>query len=465
MKAKLAIKHELWYRGNLTWKLHKVQLIVYKALRHLPKGTREAVVLIARRWGKSYLGVVMALEDCLQNPGKQVFIVGPSLKQTRRIITPLIREITLDAPQGLIKQTKSELTWTVGESTLIIGAFDTALESFRGLEAISIYLEESGLADVQEYEYTLKSVLRPTLMHSQGRLTHLTTPPREENHPFVFSTMPEAHLNNAMFVYTIEDNPLMSKEEIEAEIQASGGRESEHCKRELFCKIVKDEKRLVTPEFDEERHVKKLTSPPYTYYLTAIDFGGVRDNHALLLTYFDFERNKTCIFDEVWLGINTGTDEIIKAGRRMESSNDVFWLKGAPARIIDAPDQLLIDVKRMKYECTKPQKGKDSVEDGIQALRVGLLKDQIEIDPRCIVLIQTLKYGMWDKHRKDFQRTDALGHCDMIAALSYAYRHTDRVNNPFPPNLGLNRDTHFYMDEKSRRNNDTIERAFVEDDD
>lgn len=458
------ITDELWKRGNLTWKLHSSQLIVYKALRALPVSVREAVVLIARRWGKSYLGIIMALEDCLLGSGKQVFIVGPSLKQTRRIITPLIREICADAPKGLIKQTKSDLTWAVGESTLIIGAFDTALESFRGLKADSIYLEESGLANPEEYEYTLKSVLRPTLMHSRGRLHHLTTPPREENHPFIFSTMPEATLNEALFTYTIENNPLLSKEEIEAEISAAGGRGSEHCERELFCRIVRDTQRLIIPEFDENRHVVPLIAPEYTHYLTSIDFGGVRDNHALLLSYFDFERNKTCYLDEVWMNINTGTKEIIEAGKELEHRHNVVWLKGIPKRIIDAPDQLLIDVKRMGYECSKPQKGKDSVEDGIQAIRVAFQKDQIEIDPRCKVLIETLKYQMWDKHRKDFQRTDILGHGDMLASQSYAHRHQDRHNNPFPPNLGMHKDIHYFIKQKQSDNESVLAQAFLNDD-
>lgn len=435
-------KDELWRRGVLTWKLHTTQKIVYASLRALPRETREAVVLISRRWGKSYLGVAMALEDCARYPGSQVFIVGPSLKQTRRIITPIIREMCLDAPSGFVRQSKSDLTWHVGESTLIIGAFDTALESFRGLEAEAIYLEESGLANPQDYDYTLKSVLRPTLMHSRGRITHLTTPPREEDHPFVSATMPAAVINNALYTYTIEDNPLLTPEEIETEIAAAGGRGSEHCERELFCRIVRDTKRLICPEFQEAESVKEFTPPDYTYYLTSIDFGGTQDNHALLLCYYDFELNKVRVLDEGWLDINTPTDEVLNLGTALEQRHNVRWLTGEPYRIIDAPGQIHVDIRRMGYNCRAPSKGKDSVEEGIQACRVAFRKGQLEIHPRCVRLINTLKYGMWDKTRTTFQRTEALGHCDMIAALSYAYRHVDRQNNPFPPGLGLVRHIH-----------------------
>ncbi len=457
------VKDTLWRRGQLQWKLHSMQLIVYKALRALPKPIREAVVLISRRWGKSYLGVIMALEDCLQNPGVQVFITGPDLKQTRRILAPLIRLICQDAPAGLITQTKSELTWTVGESTLLIGAFDTALESFRGLEAFSIYVEETGLADIENYEYTIKSVLRPTLMHSRGRIHHLTTPPSAENHPFVVHTLPEAALNKALFTYTIEDNPLLSKEDIEAEIQAAGGRQSSHCRRELFCEIVRDEHRVIIPEIADS-HCVRLKQPDYTYFLTSVDFGGSQDKHALILTYFDFQRNKFCVVDEVFLDINTGTDQVMSSVLQMEKRNKVKWLKNQPKRIIDAQPQTLIDIKRMGLVCSAPEKGKDSVEDGIQALRVAFLKNQIEIDiDKCPILIQTLKYGMWNKKRDDFQRTDALGHCDMLAALSYAFRHTDKFNNPFPAHIGMHKDTHYFEVARNNDNEDELDKAFYQD--
>lgn len=456
-------KHELWRRGILSWKLHPVQLIVYIALRALPKSIREAVVLIARRWGKSYLGVLMAIEDCIRNPNKQVFIVGPSIKQTRRIITPIIRDICADAPPGMIKQTKSDLTWAIDDSTLLIGAFDTALESFRGLEAFSIYLEESGLADSQEYEYTLKSVLGPALMNTQGRIHHLTTPPREEDHPFVTTTVPSAILNNSYYTYTIEDNPRLSKEEIESEIKAAGGRGSEHCERELFCKIVKDRERLLLPEFDESIHVKDIVKPSHSFFITSIDFGGTKDPHAGLLGYYDFERNKVCIIDETWLPINTGTDEIIKAHLDMETRNNVAWLKGSPQRVIDAPGQVLTDIKRLGYSGGLPQKGKDSVSDGIQALRTALTKGSLEIHPKCIKLITTCKYGRWDKNKEDFQRTDALGHCDPVAALSYLFRHIDRSNNPFPQHLGLNRDDHYFERDREYDNMATLDTVFYDD--
>lgn len=397
-------------------------------------------------------------------PGSQVFIIGPNHKQTTKIITPLINEICEDAPKGLITRTKSELLWKVGESTLLIGAFDTANESLRGMRANAIFLEESGLAGAEDYEYTLRSVLRPTLMHSKGRMVHLTTPAVELDHPLHRESMPKAAMNGALYTYTIRDNPLLTPEEIEKEIEDMGGLESVHCQRELFCQLVKDEERLLVPEFFEELHVKPIIAPPYKHWLTSVDFGGSRDNHGAILAYYDFIRGKYVILDEVFLAINTGTDEIVAKCLEMEARNVVIWPEGLAKRVIDAAGQTHVDIKRLGFKCSLPLKGKDSVLEGINALRVAFKQGQIEVHPRCVHLIQALKYGMWDKLRKDFARSEALGHCDMIAALVYNFRHINMRSNPWPANLGMHKETHYYDDRKKNdmENEEAVEKAFYD---
>ena len=120
-----------WRAGILHWKLHKAQLLIYKLVRNLPKDEREALLFCARRFGKSFLGVIMALEDCLQNPGVQVAIAGPKFKQALKIVKFNMRKILKDAPKGLIKQVGS--TWVCSNgSTLVVTGFDTILETERG---------------------------------------------------------------------------------------------------------------------------------------------------------------------------------------------------------------------------------------------------------------------------------------------------------------------------------------------
>ena len=433
---------ELWRRGVLKWKLQAPQPAIYNAIRSLPPEVREILIFCSRRLGKSYLGVVMALEDCLTNDNVEVAIIGPNLKQTKSIITPILNQIKTDAPDGLIKQTKSELLWTVGKSTLVIAAFDTALESVRGRAFFNIYLEESGLANIEEYEYTINSVLRPTLMTSRGKIIHLTTPAKQVNHPLHAITLPSCASNNALFNYTIEANSRMTKEQIEEEIESMGGRDNAHCQRELFCRIVKDESSLIIPEFDPSRHIKSLTLPEYYNALTSIDFGGSLDKHGIVLCFYDFKRAKFCVFREALLDKNTPTINIKTTALDIEKS--IRWNK--PNRLGDAPGQIRIDLASEDFYCRQPTKEKGSVEANINAIRLAFQRNQIEIDPSCTKTIATLQYGSWLSNKEDWQRTPELGHLDLLAATLYAFKHIDK-SNPYPPNYQLNRAEHYYEPE------------------
>ncbi len=54
--------------------------------------------------------------------------------------------------------------------------------------------------------------------------------------------------------------------------------------------------------------------------------------------------------------------------------------------------------------------------------RLNLLVDsgRLVVHPRCKLLIQTLKNGVWDKNRTEFGRSEiGLGHMDALASLIY----------------------------------------------
>jgi hypothetical protein len=65
--------------------------------------------------------------------------------------------------------------------------------------------------------------------------------------------------------------------------------------------------------------------------------------------------------------------------------------------------------------------------------RVG--QDKVVIHPRCTFLALSLESGTLNKQRNDFNRSEALGHCDAIAALQYGVRCLDRTN-PWGDRIG-----------------------------
>jgi len=424
-------KQEAWKRGILKWKLHSAQKEVYAKIQKLSQKVREVAVLISRRWGKSYLGVTMALEDCIRTDGIQVAIIGPNLKQTRAIILPIIKKIAADAPEGFIKETKSELRWQVGKSTLIVAAFDTALESLRGLELWNVYLEETGLAHPDNYDYTLKSVIYPTLMHAKkhkgaGRIHHLTTPAKEIDHPFHTQTLSKCKANGALFVMDITTNPLLTRDEIDEEIEILGGSDSVHTQRELFCRIVRDSSITVCPEFNES-YVKEFNIPQVYAPIVAGDFGGVRDKHAFFLMWFDKRDNKIKIWDERIFDPQTSTLSIVNELYDFERS--LNYGEDLP-RWLDAPGQLLVDLSDEPYNYPATLPKKNTLDESVVELRRPFRRNEIEIHPRCDFLIRSLRSGRFNKNKTDFERTVEFGHLDAIAALIYGIRHVDTRVQP-----------------------------------
>lgn len=420
----LRLKKAAWSIGKLEYKLHSAQRKIYETIRNTQQ--REVVILCARRFGKSYLGCVMAIEDCLRNPGIQVRIIAPDIKQASAIVVPLINKISKDCPNGVIQRTKSEHKWVVGKSELILGGFDTTnIESHRGSESYAIYIEESGVAHPDQYSYAMNDVLKPQLLHTRGKIVHLTTPPKELNHPFTLDTCAVAKHANAFFKYTIYDNPLLDQEQINEAISDCGGVETTAFKREYLCEIVKDENTLVFPEFKEEIHFAEFPFPEYGVYTTSIDFGGIRDKTVALVGCYDFLTGNDLIVDERVFDVNTDTAQIIETIKDMEARYNITQ------RFCDSSGQTHVDLHKIhNYYAPIPQK--DDLDAAINNVRLRLGQNKILVHKRCKFLKETLNNAQYNERRTDFLRTEFLGHCDAGMALVYLTRMMDRTTNPYP---------------------------------
>ena len=421
----------LWHKGKLIWKLHSAQVLIYNTIKGLPTSTREALVFCARRFGKSYLGCVMAIEDCLKNPGVNVYIIAPSRRQAGEIIRPIMRKICEDSPPGMVIPTSQFKYKFANGSELILAGFDSALESMRGMEAYNVYLEETGQAtsNLDEFLYMFMSVYMPTLMHSRGKIIHLTTSSPLVDHPLHIHTLPQARLNNAFFRFTIRDNPLLSEKDIEAEIESLGGIDSPHVRRELFCEIVRDDSIVAVPAFRESLHVGDVIHKPWGNYLVAGDFGGSRDLHFFVLMIYSHDFGVPAIIEEKWFPANTSTGKIIKEIGK--------WDQYTQRRVVDAPSQVRIDMMiEDGYSTMLPVKA--GFIETLAFLRNTFFKDEIIIDKKCTKLIETLRSGTLNDTRTDWARTPTLGHCDALMALVYGLRFMDKLSDLRPKRTDKN---------------------------
>ena len=412
--------------GDLSFKLHKAQVKIHKQIKKLPKSTREALIFCARQFGKSYLGCLMAIEDCIQTPGVQVTIIGPSIKQTVKICRPRIATISADAPKGLMVQTRSQNIWRFKNgSILTLEGFDTVLESMRGQTNHRVYMEETGTAtaDADDYEYMVHSVIIPTLMHAKGKLIHLTTPSKIVDHPLHTITLPKCKLNKSFYKFTIEDNPRLTKRDIAQEIEITGGIDNVACQRELYCEIVRDESIVVVPTFIEEMHVGEVALQDWYVPLVCGDFGGVNDLHCFHLIAYDHNRGRVVVLEEKWFPNRTPTSVIVDGLRE--------WDTYSTSRVLDAHGQTQVDLAGLKYSTTVPIV-KDSFDSTVHFIRDMFYRNQVLINPSCELLVETLRSGTFNKKRTDFMRTSTLGHLDALMSLVYGLRSVNKITDNRP---------------------------------
>ncbi|RYG66946.1 hypothetical protein EON64_08570 [archaeon] len=368
----------------------------------------------------------MALEDALKNPGVQVAIVGPTFKQTKAIVSPLMNKILESCPEGLVTQHKSTSVWNLSNgSSVVLGGFDTILEAMRGLDIYSIYLEETGLAtsDLEEYFYLLYSVLFPTMMHSRGRLTHLTTPAKTPDHPLHTETKLKCEQKGAFYQYTIRQNPLLTEAEIAAEIDQLGGPTSISTRRELFCEIVRDESITVVPQFEESVHVSLL---PLSYEHLSLqiagDLGYTKDLSVFHLMGYSHDLAKTLILGEKMFPAKTPTTDIV-AGLS-------DWRELTQRAVVDIQGNTRVDMSSMGFGTSAPIK--DHFEPTVSFIRDQFYRNSVLIDPTCTLLIQTLRSQTFNKQKTDYLRTSTLGHADALMSLIYGLRSIDKVTDLRP---------------------------------
>ena len=342
-----------------------------------------------------------------------------------------------DCPEGLIHPVKSEDTWYFSNgSELKLGGFDTNSSAERGKTLYRVYIEEIVESSPDDYLDFLRSDLAPALMHSKhAQIVYLTTLPKIPDHPFILETMPEAIVKGSFFKYTIHDNKKLSKEQYDAMVKLMGGEDSIDFKRECLCEIVRDSTIILAPEFSDNIHVKECKRLDFAHYWISGDTGGIRDKSVFHLMDYDFKRNKIRFLDERSYDPETSSAVMAAEVLEMERGYNIT------ARFVDAPGQLQIDLMyQHNFACALPRK--DELEATVNQVRISLRLAEVEIDPKCKLLILTLRSGTFNKTRSDLERNSSMGHMDAFMSCAYGIRHANR-SNPYPLYGGANHFTHY----------------------
>lgn len=425
---------ELWHRGDLSWKLRPEQRVLKAELER--PNIQLGVFNISRRWGKTYTLVSYCLEQAMRR--KQRIRYGCAfLNDLEEFVLPAFEQILEDCPEHLRPTyVRSRKTWKFpnGSEIKLVG-LDKNPNGLRGNALSIIVIDEAGFVSNLKYIYT--SVIIPATAKQKGiKIVFISTPPESPEHYFTeLITKAQTQANGYYLCLTIDDISDLDPAERQRLLDEVGGEESTTAQREFFCRIVIEANRAICAEFDEKKHTRTFEVPQYCFMWTSGDYGGSRDKTVFHLNAYNFDTNEHLVVDERAFESNTSTPVIMAEVLAMEAP----YRSKITHRWVDAPGQVQVDMASLfNYETAIPRKTED-MEAGVKAVRVAFTRAKLVVHTRCTFTITSLKLGMWNKQRTDFERTESLGHLDGIASLVYGHRHKN-IDNPYPKNFGFRQD-------------------------
>lgn len=444
-----AIK-ELWRMGVLSWKLKGVQKNMYKTFTESTQ--QKTIFLVSRRTGKTFSTLIIALEMCLKNPNTMVKYLCPKLKDAKTIIRPIMRTLLEDCPSDVIssegdiwKEADKMYQFTNGSIIQIGGTDNGNADSVRGTAAHLVICDEAGFMD--DFRYVIRNVLSPTLKTTRGKMLMISTPSRFPTHEFMVDFVHPAEAEGTLIKYTIYDNPMFTKEDIEQTIREyPDGENDPEFRREYLCESSMDKEIMIINNFNaevEKESVVEWEQPALCDFYVSVDIG-FTDLTGVLFGYYDYLKATLVILDEVVVNGPTLTTEwLAETIRQKEKELFKDRLSGAPLspflRVMDNNNLVLwSDLNRLhgiQFITTK----KDNRDAQINHVKMMFANNQIKIHPRCKTLLYHIKNAKWNKARTDFAKLQDTpnklirgGHCDLLAALIYLVRNINKNRNPFP---------------------------------
>lgn len=453
--------YELWVRGNLNYKLHAGQLLIQE--RVTLNKNQLFVGEIARQFGKSYWLVVVAISMCLQKKRARVKYATAFLTDLEEFILPAFETILEDCPEELRPRWlshKSKFVFKNGSEIKLVG-LDRKPNGLRGNVPDLIILDEAGFMSRLDYIY--RSVIIPATTHRPDcRILAFSTPPDTPAHEFL-DYVQKAEYEGGYLKLTIYDNPMVDTTTIARLMKESGGADSTTWRREYLCEHITDANLAIISDWKENfvQEVPRDEFYPFYHKYVNMDLG-VHDQTAATFGYWDFTKAKYIIEDEFAASgpslntnviqamvkckeLNLWTDKSFKFEDDEKPSDQEIdavtklWSENEPRphlRVSDNNNPLLLQDLSIIHKIHFIPTDKGRLSEMVNATKLLVRDEGLIVHPRCKQTKGSLKYGVWDKHRREFAKSKVYGHFDALAAIIYGVRNLDRVTNPIPPTYG-----------------------------
>lgn len=429
---------ERWLRGNLNYKLHAGQRLIRKRFDE-SSANQLFVGECSRQFGKTVFEAVLALEKAFSKKKAKVKIGTAFQTDLLEFIIPAFDLVMEDCPEDLKpvwKSQKSKYILPHNGSEIKLVGLDRKPNGLRGTVIDLIILSEAGF--IANLHYLFKSVIIPATTHRPDcRVTMLSTPPETPAHEFL-DYVQKAEMEGGHIKLTIYDNPMLDEVTIARLMKEAGGPESTTWQREYLCMHVTDANLQIVAEWKDEFWTEVERGPEFKYYhkYSAMDLG-VRDFTAHLFGYYHFKKAALVIEDEFMINGPTMTTLVLQQMIK-EKEKEIWGLDefGVPnkihRRISDNNNPLLIQDLSSLHQLHYSETDKGRLEAMVNTVKIMVRQGSILVHPRCKFTRGCLKYGIWDKHRDQFSRSEVYGHYDALAALIYLVRNLDKTTNPIP---------------------------------
>lgn len=447
--TKAEAREELWRRGILLWKCHAVQKEMYEIFYKSPSYS-ILVWLLSRQSGKSYLLAILALECAIRKDSAIVKIVTDTKLHIKSIMKPIFDEILRDCPKDIMpeyKENKFIYYFPNGSQIQLAGTDNKHYNKLRGQKADLVLVDEGAFC--RELDNVITSVLLPTTTHTGGKLVIASSAPEEPDHDFV-RYIEDAEMKGQLTSKDIDQNPMLTKEQVEKIAEMMGGRNSEKFRREYKNEIIKNSSVAVIPEFTpllEKEIIKDWPKPPFLDNYVAMDIGGM-DLTVVLYGYYDFRADKVIIEDEIVFDFTDEAQTLPKFVELMSNKEKSLWsnvltneMKKPLIRVSDINYIAIGEIRRLSNQViTFDTAKKDDNNSAINNLREMLQAKKIIISPRCTTLIRHLRNVRWmsSVNKTKFARSPDNGHYDAVDAIKYFIRHVQYNRNPYPSHYGMN---------------------------
>jgi len=458
-------RRELWYRGKLRFLTREgKQREAYDAFHARERGFRHFSPFVwsfHRRLGKTFLGILLLVEITIRDPYRRAKFGAPSLTQAEEILDehwgPIFESCPPDlypSPYKNLRHTFRNPRWArrgipITKHTKSVlrlyGVNQDRGNSMRGGSTDGLVLDEC--REMLDFQYTFGNVLLPTF---KGRTDPfaimISTVPESPEHPWWKRYRPRAQARQRYWVIPASENPDWTDDEDEMFADELGGRESPAYQREIECRMVAEEGKLIVPEFisaddhmGQNPYVLDSPIPEHYHALSVLDMGGAgkkaTDRAGILFLYVDFKRQKLVVLDEIFerdldtKGLHDEWSGRLKVWFPPEKLSDDGPCHSL-ALYSESTPQTRLDLARIYKLETRPvfESDRDAVRGEV---RVALRQGRIEIHPRCKALQYQLRYGE-RTIRGDFARSEELGHCDLISSLFHAFKVAPYEQNPYP---------------------------------